>query len=127
MLIPEAIPKGLNVNNHPENSGWDENTGSSRTMKWFNYNALVNIEPFQGSLQRCYFIPQVSPVVIHIQPLRGFRQFFSRPYFEVQIFHGTIFIHIHFEVFEAFEAFAMFANLVVLFDFGFNGLVCCEK
>jgi len=26
--LPEAIPKGLNVNNHPENSGWDENTRS---------------------------------------------------------------------------------------------------
>jgi len=49
-------------------------------MKWFNYNALVNIEPFQGSRQRCYFIPQVALVVIHIQPLRGFMQFFSRPY-----------------------------------------------
>jgi len=45
-------------------------------------------------------------------------------YFEVEKFHGTIFIHIHFE---AFAMFAMFANLVVLFDFGFNGLVCCEK
>ena len=58
-------------------------------MKWFNYNALVNIEPFQGSRQRCYFIPQVALVVIHIQPLRGFRQFFSRPYLKggVEIKH----------------------------------------
>jgi len=45
-------------------------------------------------------------------------------YFEVEIFHIAIFIQIHFEAFEAFE---VFAQLVVLFDFWFNGFVSFGK
>ena len=42
-------------------------------------------------------------------------------YFEVEIFHSTIFIQIQ------FATFAMFAHRIVLFDFPFNGFVCFEK
>jgi len=38
-------------------------------------------------------------------------------YCEVEIFHITIFIQIHFEAFATFATIATFANLLILYDF----------